>query len=261
LSEENTRIIIGNGATTPFTFARFFDKGALKDLFGDDYGLAKTPLLVKQKVKVFHHWLQEQHKEGENLTDIDLVKFNDETMATLLDEEPEGGTVCGCGSSIKDLGMQLPMFNGNQPAYAVWLAKWRAFLSNMKNEEGLPLLYVIVDPAKEKPAIQKQIKAAKWTSKNYECDNFKVAQWLKTALADGMAHVYVKKHPGDGCNAFVDLHQTYQSESKGETKIRELHNKLKTIQYQGAKNFGWDKFSNMLQGYYQELATLGEPVS
>jgi len=31
----------------------------------------------------------------------------------------------------------------------------------MKNEEGLPLLYVIIDLTKEKLATQKQIKAAK----------------------------------------------------------------------------------------------------
>jgi len=93
------------------------------------------------------------------------------------------------------------------------------------------LLYVIIDLTKEKLAIQKQIKAAKWTGKNYEHDNFKVAQWLEMALVDGMMHVYAKKHPGDSCNAFVDLHQTYQSESKSKTKIWELHNKLKTIQY------------------------------
>jgi len=88
-----------------------------------------------------------------------------------------------------------------------------------------------------------------------------VAQWLETALVDGTAHVYAKKHPGDGRSAFADLHKTYQSESKSETKIREIHNKLKTLQYHGAKNFGWDKFTNTLQGYYQELVTLGEPVT
>jgi len=256
LADDKACIIVENGVTTPFTFARFFDKAALKDLFGDDYGLAKTPLLVKQKVKVFHRWLQNMHKEGEDLNGIDLERFDNQAMATLLEEDPEGGVVCGQSNSIKDSGMQLPVFNGNQPAYAIWHAKWRNFLSNMKNEEGLPLLYIIVNPAEEKPANQKQIKAVKWSGKEFERDNFKVAQWLETALADGTAHVYAKKHPGDTCSAFADLHKTYQSESKSETKIREIHNKLKTLQYRGAKNFGWDKFTNTLQGYYQELVTL-----
>jgi len=109
----------------------------------------------------------------------------------------------------------------------------------MKNKEGLPLLYVIVNATEEKPAIQKQIKAAKWSEKNFEWDNFKVAQWLETVLADSTGHVYTKKHPVEGGSTFEDLHMTYQSESKSETKIQEIHNKLKTLQYHGAKNFGW----------------------
>jgi len=54
LANDKAHIIVENGAMMPFTFAHFFDKAAHKDLFGDKYGLAKTPLLVKQKVKVFH---------------------------------------------------------------------------------------------------------------------------------------------------------------------------------------------------------------
>ncbi len=144
----------------------------------------------------------------------------------------------------------------------MWQAKWHAFLSNMKNEEGIPLLYIIVNTKDEKPAVVQQIKAAKWTSKHYERDNFKVAQLLETALDNGSAHVYAHKHPGNGRSAFLDLHDTYHSSgSKQENKIQDLHNKLKLIQYQGAKNFGWDKFSNTLQGYYQELSSLSEPVT
>jgi len=101
----------------------------------------------------------------------------------------------------------------------------------MKNKEGLPLLYVIVNAAEEKLAIQKQIKATKWSGKKFERDNFKVAQWPETALVDSTAHVYAKKQPGDGRSTFADLHETYQSESKREIKIWEIHNKLKTLQY------------------------------
>jgi len=48
---------------------------------------------------------------------------------------------------------------------------------------------------------------------------------------------------------------------KAGEQTQDLHNKLKSIQYQGAKNFGWDKFSNTLQGYYQELSFLWKPVT
>jgi len=63
------------------------------------------------------------HKEGEDLNGIDLERFNDQAMAALLEEDPDGGTVCGQSNSINNSGMQLPVFNGNQPAYAIWLAK------------------------------------------------------------------------------------------------------------------------------------------
>jgi len=149
----------------------------------------------------------------------------------------------------------------SQPAYAIWHAKWHAFLSNMKNKEGILLLYIIVNMKNEKPAILQQIKAAKWIGMHYQCDNFKVVQWLETALADSSAHVYALNYPGERWSAFTDLHKMYQSNSKKENKICDVHNKLKLIQYCGTKNFGWDKFSNTLQGYYQELSTQGEPVS
>jgi len=81
-----------------------------------------VPLLVKQQIRVFHHWLQSCHAEGKDLKTIDLDIFDNDVMAILLDEEPNDRMVKTHGSSIRDSGMQLPTFNENQPAYAVWHA-------------------------------------------------------------------------------------------------------------------------------------------
>jgi hypothetical protein len=262
MTGELAQIIVDNGASNVYSFARFFNKSALSELFTQEYGLDKIPMLVKQRIKIFHRWLQKCHNEGEDLLHINLEKFNDKVLESLIDEEGDGAsTVRGRGSmSIKDSGLSLPTFNGNQPSYKIWNSKWRAFLSNMKNEEGHPLIYVIVDSKKESKSIQKQIKGTKLNGSRFDRDNFKVAQWLEIALADGSAHVYARKHPGDGRNGYQDLHCTYQSDSKNETRIQELNNKLKTIQYRAAKNFSWEKFTNTLIGIYEELETLKEPV-
>ena len=51
----------------------------------------------------------------------------------------------GCGA-----GLTLPTFNGNQASYKTFNIKWRAsYVSNSRNEEGYPLLYVIVSVRKE----------------------------------------------------------------------------------------------------------------
>jgi hypothetical protein len=42
--------------------------------------------------------------------------------------------------------------------------------------------------------------------------------------------------------------------------VQEIHNKLKTLQYRGAKNFSWEKFTNSLLEYYEELKTLHSRV-
>jgi len=144
---------------------------------------------------------------------IDLLIFNDEMMETLVKEDNDEGLAHGCNntSTSKESGVQLPTSNGNQLAYTVWHTRLRTFLCSMKNEEGLLLYYVIADVKKKKPAIQKQLKDVKYTGKNYDQDNFRVAQWLESALAEGLAHVYVKKHPGVARHMFKDLHEVYHS--------------------------------------------------
>jgi hypothetical protein len=57
---------------------------------------------------------------------------------------------------------------------------------------------VIANYKKESKMIQHQIKGVKLHSALFDRDNFKVAQWLESALADGTALVYAETHPGDG---------------------------------------------------------------
>jgi len=122
LSYDMAIVITQNEATTAFAIMQLFGKAALKDLFGPDYRLDKVPLLVKQRVKVFHHWLQTRHSEGEDLKTIDLDIFDNNVMVALLEEELDEGPTKARGSSIKDSGMPLPTFNGNQPASLCHLA-------------------------------------------------------------------------------------------------------------------------------------------
>jgi len=52
-----------------------------------------------------------------------------------------------------------------------------------------PIIYVIVDLAKENQSIQDQCKGTKFSGKDYDEVNFKVSQWLQMALANGSALV------------------------------------------------------------------------
>ena len=79
---------------------------------------------------------------------------------------------------------------------------------------------------------------------------------LEMALADGGASVHSRKFPGDGRSAYLSMHSQYQSTSKNETRVQEVRNKLKTLQYRATKNFPWDKFSNTLLSYHQELESM-----
>jgi len=146
-----------NGATSPNVFARLFTKSALNALFEKEH-LNDLRILVVERVKMFHKWLNEWHVAGELLTSISLAGFNDQVMVTLVEADSHGSTmrVCDEGSS-KGTGLTLPTFNGSQSQYKVWSQKWRAYLGTMKNADGIPLLYVIVHAKKEKSSVRHQI--------------------------------------------------------------------------------------------------------
>jgi hypothetical protein len=154
----------------------------------------------------------------------------------------------------------LPTFSGNQAQYKVWSTKWRAYLGNMKNADGIPLLYVIVHYKKEKRSVRHQLKGASLKGSKFNTDNFKVSQLLESALADGSMSIFMTTHPGDGGSAYLDLDEQYAGSFRQETRVQEIMSKLKTLQYRGVKSFPLDKFTNVLLGFYDELETLHAKV-
>jgi hypothetical protein len=150
LSELQANLIVQNNATSSNAFARLFSQSALDSLFKKNQ-LNNLRILVVQCVKIFHRWLNDQHGDGESLTSIALEGFTDQVMATLMDVDSHVSMKRECNSmSSKGTGLTLPTFNGNQSQFKVWSKKWRAYLGTMKNADGIPLLYVIVNAQKEK---------------------------------------------------------------------------------------------------------------
>jgi hypothetical protein len=84
---------------------------------------------------------------------------------------------------------------------------------------------------------------------------------LESALADGTASIHTTTHEGDGRRAYLDLDRQYAGSFRKETRVTEVLAKLKTLQYRANKNFPWDKFTNVLLGYYAELYTLHAKVN
>ncbi|MCK7580948.1 MAG: hypothetical protein MZV65_38610 [Chromatiales bacterium] len=253
--------IVENGATNPNVFARLFTDSALTELFLRE-PLTTLKILVVERVRMFHRWLNERHKAGVSLTRIDLDKFDDNVMASLVEAASRGSTARERSSSSgKDSsGISLPTFSGSQSQYKVWNSKWRAYLGNLKNADGIPLLYVVVHKRKERSSVRHQLRGASLKGSQFNIDNFKVSQLLEIALADGSASIFTAQHPGNGRRAYLDLDDQYAGSFRQETRVQEIMAKLKTLQYRGAKSFAWDKFTNVLLGYYDELATLHAKV-
>jgi hypothetical protein len=261
LTAEASRILINNGVTTPTIFARLFDAKALDLLFQRDE-LKNLSVLAQQRVRTFHKWLRQCHDRGVHLNKINLSRFTDVVMASLLDAKETESSTRGRSGTVKESGLTLPTFSGTQASFKVFDTKFRAFLCQNKNEEGVPLIYVIARFKDESKTIQRQIKNVKLHGTQFSRDNFKVAQWLQTALAEGSASVYAEGHnAGDGRRAYRALYTAYQSRSKRDTRAQEIRNKLKTLQYRGTKGFPWETFTNRLLGYYEELRTLKQKVS
>jgi hypothetical protein len=260
LSEVAVQRMIRNGVATVVAFALLFDGKALDLLFKKE-GLDQLPVLVEQRVRLFHKWLRQCRDRGVNLKKVDLSRFDDFTMASLLDSKEAESAVRGRPGTPKDSGLVLPTFGGGQGSFKVFDTKFRAFLCQNKNEEGKPLIYVIANYKKESKTIQRQIKGVKLRGAQFDRDNFKVAQWLESALADGTALVYAETNPGDGRRGYQALYSTYKSRSNRDTRAQEIRLKLKALQYRGTKNYPWEKFRNTLFAYYAELKMLKQKVS
>lgn len=204
---------------------------------------------------MFHRWLNERHGAGVSLVGIQLDGLNDSVMATLVEANTrQSASRVREGTSGKGTGLTLPTFSGNQGQYKVWNLKWRAYLGTLKNADGVPLLlYVIVRARKEKRSVRHQIKGASLKGSQFDIDNFRVSQLLESALADGTASIFTTTHEGDGRSAYLDLDRQYAGSFRKETRVTEIMAKLKTLQYRGAKVFPWEKFTNVLLGYYDEL--------
>jgi hypothetical protein len=122
--ELQANLIVQNGTTNPNVFARLFSQSALDSLFEKDQ-LNDLRILVVQRVKMLHRWLNDRHGAGESLTGIALEGFTNQVMATLVDVDSHGSAKCERDStSSKGTGLTLPTFNGNQSQYKVWSQKW-----------------------------------------------------------------------------------------------------------------------------------------
>jgi hypothetical protein len=107
LSKPEANFIVQNGATSPIVFTRLFR------------------YQVVQRVKMFHHCLNDQHATGRSLTGIALEGFTDQVMATLVDVDSHGSAKREHDSmSSKGSGLMFPMLNVNQSQYKVWSQKW-----------------------------------------------------------------------------------------------------------------------------------------
>jgi hypothetical protein len=247
--------IVKNRATNPNVFARLFTDLALMELFLWE-PLITLKILVVERVQMFHHWLNERHK-AMSLTCIDLDRFDDNVMASLVEAASRGSTARERSSSSgKDSSrILLPTFSGSQSQYKVWNSKWRAYLGNLKNADGIPLLYVVVHKRKERSSVRHQLRNASLKGSQFQINNFKVSQLLEIALVDGSANIFTAQHPGNGRRAYLDLDDQYAGSFCQETCVQEIMAKLKAIQYWGAKSFAWDKFTNVLLGYYVDRRT------
>jgi hypothetical protein len=107
--------IIKNGATNPNVFARLFTDSALTELFLRE-PLTSLKILVIKRVQIFHCWLNKRHKAGVSLTWIDLDKFDDNVMVSLVEAASRGSSAREQSSSSgKDSsGILLPTFSGSQ---------------------------------------------------------------------------------------------------------------------------------------------------
>jgi Reverse transcriptase (RNA-dependent DNA polymerase) len=207
----------------------------------------QTSIIAKTRLKTLKRWVEEEYDiEGA----IDISKFTDHVCRDLqrsIARSTKPTQQADKGATAKE---KLPSFNGKRENWLKSKRELTAYLNQIKNEQGVPLYYVIRDPDQEEKYradngdIGKRIYEAPFKGRIYESDSFQVIQILRQWTSGGQAETYVDNN-NDVQDAWDKLVSNYEGHDAKSSNIQKAREMINTSHWtRNSQNFTFDDYCN-----------------
>jgi hypothetical protein len=243
------------------------DDDALSDLYKfPEFALnpknGGVSLLVKQRFRVFHYWLQKRKDKKGQIVNKDLRVFTaqvmedeNEAMKSAKSNKKTGPSSQSSSSSNSDSnsGQKIAKFSGQIKHYRKFKEELMAKLFLMKNTNGVPFAYLLRRKGgtlfKSAPKLIKQLCIkAPLEGKQFDLDNADLYNHFIIMLEDGPARSSARQFNQNGRDAILNMFDHYESEETRRTIAAQAEDKIQSLVFHGnKKNF-------TLEDYYQQHA-------
>ena len=180
-----------------------------------------TPAMTKMHLKTLKQWIDTAFDEivGLPTGTWDIRTFTDEACRDLQRKlSRKGGASVTWKSTVQaDIKDEIVTFNGKISTWKRAKRKFEAGLTQFKNENGIPISYVICDDTERAGAVAAggfaaQLYDAPMVGPTFLQDNFRVYQLLVQWTSGGAAETYVDSFQSTqhGRNVWLALIGTYE---------------------------------------------------
>jgi hypothetical protein len=258
--------LINNGISTAEDMA-MLDNDTLMAIMPD-----ATSAMTKMRLKTLKSWIDKEFDTvvGQPSGTLDIRRFNLEVCRELQRKLSRKGssTVSFKSSTQTDVKDGIGTFNGKISNWKRSKRKFEAGLAQLKNENGIPLSYVIRDDEEREAAIAAggfaaQLYEAPMSGPTFLQDNFRVYQNLIQWTSGGTAETYVDTYQSTqhGRNVWLALINTYEGADAKNANIQETRTLLESLKYEkDSHNFTFDDYCTKTITYNNDLTRYGANV-
>ena len=258
--------LINNGVSTAEDVA-MLDSDTLMSIPADN-----MQAMTKMRLKTLKHWVDAAFDQviGQPTGTLDIRQFTVEVCRDLQRKLFRKG---GVGVSFKattqpDVKDGIGTFNGKISTWKRAKRKFEAGLAQLKNENGIPLAYVIRDDAERAAAIAAggfgmQVFDAPLSGPTFLQDDYRVYQSLVQWTSGGTAETYVDAYQSTqhGRNVWLALIGAYKGADARNANVQETRTLLESLKYENdSHNFTFDDYCTKTITYNNDLTRYGANV-
>ena len=240
--KRNAVVILGG--VTRATDLRLVDTESLLDAL-----TANTSVMSKTKLRALQRWVQDTFDAHGA---VDVRDFTADVCRAYQIKIVQHGSKTTTSSSDKSTTTKetLPKFNGKRENWNKSKRELTAYLNLIKNEEGVPLYYVIRDPELEQQyrddngVIGNKIYNAPFTGPVYTNDAFQVLQILRSWTSGGTAETFVD-NTNNVQDAWSQLMHNYEGDDARNANIQRARQTIRNTHWsRNTHNYTFDDYCN-----------------
>lgn len=231
-----------------------------------------TSAMIKMRLKTLKSWIDREFDMvvGQPSGTLDIRQFSLEVCRDLQRKLSRKGSssVSFKSTTQTDVKDGIGTFNGKISNWKRSKRKFEAGLAQLKNENGIPLSYVIRDDGEREAAITAggfaaQLYEAPMSGPTFLQDNFRVYQTLIQWTSGGTAETYVDSYQSTqhGRHVWLAMVNTYEGADARNANIQETRTLLESLKYEkDSHNFTFDDYCTKTITYNNDLTRYGANV-